>query len=996
MNSDDEAIAIVAMDCRLPGAQGIEEFWRRLNSGECVITDVTDAEISAAGVPHTESARPDYVKRAGILAGIDEFDASYFGYSSREADSLDVQQRLTLQMAVSVLEQANIDPLRTDRRIGVFAGSALSSYLFGVLRRKDIVESLGEMAVRHGNDKDFLATRISYKLNLRGPSVAVQTACSTGVVAVHSAVQSLILHECDAALAGATYVRVPQHAGYRAHTGGVLSSDGKCRPFDAAANGTVFTNGLGLVLLKRLNDAIADGDHVYAVIAGSAVNNDGAAKVSFTAPSVSGQVDALQQALDLSGARSTDISYIEAHGTGTSLGDPIEIEAIKQVYGDGLDPCGIGSLKGNFGHLNIAAGIIGLIKAALVLDRRFVPPTINVTTVNPALGLDGTRFHISTEGRRLDHTTPHWVGVSAFGMGGTNGHVILRSFEQEPIDSVASERRASVLTVSAKSATALRRHTSALADHLNENPELSLAECAHTLQSGRSRHPFRASLAASNVADAATQLREGHYHTGMSTETAELAFVFSGQGTQAATMGQTLARHNSRFCERLEQTFAVLNEFCDFDATHLLRADIESQLTDTAVAQPFIFGVEYALATTLIDAGVLPRYLLGHSLGELVAASVAGVFDLATAAEIVAKRAELMAGSTPGSMLGVDALESFADLIADDEVVVAARNAPRQFVLAGSNASIERAIERASSSGVRHHRLATSHAFHSPSMRDASASFLSFLRSFDPRAPKLPVISNITGRILTEYEARSPHYWADHLVRSVDFTGSVETLRDLGVRRFVEIGHGRAMSNIVRANFGPATETKVLAVSALGDLDDEDTAFADAVALAWSADPRTPIEDLTVAERFISLPTYSFDTSVHWVKPVDGFAVATDDRAELPDPVVVLAPAPVIEVAGAPSMSRTHDVSDVVSEVDEEIKQIVGSIFEASLGETAIATDLSFFELGGNSLMAIQLINSLRDTFKMDISVRDFDRLSSISGISQLIESRLVEEAASA
>lgn len=415
MHSDDDAVAIVAMECRLPQAADVDEFWQLLVDGHTAVTDLTDGQVAAAGVPAAQRSRPDYVKRAGVLDGVAEFDSGYFGYSQREADILDVQQRLMLEKSVALLERANIDPQRTDQRIGVFAGSGMSTYVFGALRRPDLVESLGEMLVRHGNDKDFLATRISYKLNLRGPSLNVQTACSTGLVAVHSAVQSLLLNECDAAVAGAVYIRVPQESGYQYQVGGVLSPDGVCRPFDAGANGTLFTNGLGLVLLKRLDDAIADGDRVYAVIAGSAVNNDGAQKVSFTAPSVSGQVAVLREALEISGAEPGDLDYLEAHGTGTALGDPIEIEAIKQAFGTEGAPCGIGSLKGNFGHLNIAAGIVGLIKAALVLDRGYVPPTVNVREINPALELEGSRYYVTTEGRELDPGRTHWVGVSEIG-----------------------------------------------------------------------------------------------------------------------------------------------------------------------------------------------------------------------------------------------------------------------------------------------------------------------------------------------------------------------------------------------------------------------------------------------------------------------------------------------------------------------------------------------------------------------------------------------------
>ncbi|MEW1908481.1 beta-ketoacyl synthase N-terminal-like domain-containing protein [Kitasatospora sp. NPDC085895] len=1005
MHSDDDAVAIVAMECRLPQVTDVDEFWQRLVDGHTAVTDLTDDQVAAAGVPAAQRSRPDYVKRAGVLDGVAEFDSGYFGYSQREADVLDVQQRLMLEKSVALLERANIDPQRTDQRIGVFAGSGMSTYVFGALRRPDLVESLGEMLVRHGNDKDFLATRISYKLNLRGPSLNVQTACSTGLVAVHSAVQSLLLNECDAAVAGAVYIRVPQESGYQYQVGGVLSPDGVCRPFDAGANGTLFTNGLGLVLLKRLGDAIADGDRVYAVIAGSAVNNDGAQKVSFTAPSVSGQVAVLREALEISGAEPGDLDYLEAHGTGTALGDPIEIEAIKQAFGTEGAPCGIGSLKGNFGHLNIAAGIVGLIKAALVLDRGYVPPTVNVREINPALELEGSRYYVTTEGRELDPGRTHWVGVSAFGMGGTNGHVVLRSHEPQPAGTAepreatapseatdAGGARPSILTFSARSESALRGQGAALAAHLAADPDASLAEYARTLREGRTRHPYRAALAAVNPAEAVARLKAERYHTGAAADADGLAFVFAGQGTQRPGMGAGLAAHDEGFARRLAEASAAVDARTGFRLSDLLDAGKQggsTDITDTAVAQPLLFAVEYALATALLDAGVTPRYLFGHSLGEIVAATVAGVFDLPAAAELVATRARLMSRCRPGAMLAVTDLDPFAELVGDGTLVVAATNSPRQLVLSGSHAGIEKAIARAGEVGVQHQQLATSHAFHSPLMQDAADEFLAFLKTCEFRAPRIPVVSNITGRLLTEYEARNPHYWAEHLVRGVDFAGSVDTLRELGVDRFVEIGAGRSMSNLVRTNFAAAGAAAPALAQTLGEPEHEAESFADALALGWAADPEVSVEEYSTAGRMTALPTYAFDRLVHWVEPSLGFAVDADAAPATP-PAPTPAPSGPAQQPGGAAPAAVEEENGAA----EEIRQIVGQIFESFLGGSAASADLGFFDLGGNSLMAIQLINKLRETFQLDLSVRDFYENSSVSGTADVITALLLEEPA--
>ncbi|ANP55811.1 acyl transferase domain-containing protein [Streptomyces griseochromogenes] len=993
MHSDyDELIAIVAMECRLPQAASVEEFWQKLVDGESVITDLTDAEVASAGVPEEQRSHPDYVKRAGVLDAVAEFDSTYFGFSAREADVLDVQQRLMLEKSVALLERANIDPQRTDQRIGVFAGSGMSTYLFGALRRRDLVDSLGEMVVRHANDKDFLATRISYKLNLRGPSVNVQTACSTGLVAVHSAVQSLLLNECDAAIAGAVYVRVPQEAGYRYQVGGVLSPDGRCRPFDSGANGTVFTNGLGLVLLKRLRDAVADGDEVHAVIAGSAVNNDGAEKVSFTAPSVSGQVTVLREALEISGAQQTDITYIEAHGTGTALGDPVEIEAIKQAYGLDGAPCGIGSLKGNFGHVNIAAGIVGLIKAALVLKHKYVPPTVNVREVNPALGLDGSRYFVVTEGLPLDQDTTAWIGVSAFGMGGTNGHVVLRSFEQAPAAPAAPADGPRILTFSAKSEKALRRQAAALAKHLAADGDAAPAEYAHTLRTGRTRHPHRAALAVVDRAEAVSRLKAERYHVGSESGPHDIAFVFAGQGTQRTAMGSVLAVKNETFARRLDEAVAAVNDHVAFDLWKFLVADGEADATDTSVAQPLLFAVEYALATTLIYCGVSPRYLFGHSLGEVVAAAVAGVFDLRTAAELVATRARVMARCAPGAMLAVDRLDPFADLISAEALVVAARNSPQQFVLSGAHESMETATARAAEAGVHHQKLATSHAFHSPLMQDAADDFLEFLRACDMRAPRIPVVSNITGRLLTEYEARSPHYWAEHLVRSINFADSVETLRQLGVSRYIEIGSGRSMSNLVRANYGSDLEPTLELAQTLGEPDHEEESFADAIALGWAADPELPIDHYASAARLVSLPTYAFEKDIHWVEPNLGFGAEPSACEVRTRPGTPAAREEEPPEAGGRSQDAAPEPGDGLHEATAEIRQVVGTIFESFVGGADAADERGFFELGGNSLMAIQLINKLRTTFEVDISVQDFYEHSSVLGSTKVITALLLGE----
>lgn len=997
-NHDEGAVAIVAMECRIPGAHNVDQLWDLLQRGECTIQDLSDEQLQEAGVPAALRARPDYVRRAGVLEDVDKFDEAYFDMSAREADILDPQQRLMLEAAVTLLNRGNVDPDRSRQRIGVFAGSAFSTYLFGVLQREDLMDSLGEMLVRHGNDKDFLATRISYKLNLEGPSLNIQNSCSTGLVAVHSAVQSLLLGECDLAIAGAVCIKLPQHAGYRYQTDGVLSPDGQCRPFDADAKGTIFTNGLGLVLLKRLADAVVDGDEIVAVIAGSAVNNDGARKVGFTAPSVNGQMQVLSSALEVAGVGPEQVQYIEAHGTGTLLGDPIEVEAIKQAYGTVGPRCGIGSLKGNFGHFNIAAGIIGLIKAALVVKHGVVPQTINLLSVNPQLDLEGTRFFITDNPVILDSGSTRYAAVSAFGMGGTNSHLVLRSHDfptPTPQATSAELQGAQLFAFSAKNLPALERMAAQYAQQLSAVPGVSLADAAYTAHVARPVMSARAAVVARDAAEAAHKLASGHYHKGNVQKSFPIAFVFGGQGTQHVRMGQDLARYCPAFAQRLQQGLDLLERATGRNlASCLWQADQAESLTDTALTQPAIFAVEHALASTLIEHGVRPTYLMGHSLGELVAATVAGVFDLETAAAVVAKRAQLMAACEPGAMLSVESLEIFEPMIRAGRLAVAARNAQRQYVLSGELAEVEAAVQLAQQHGVVHQRLRTSHAFHSPMMQSAAKTFLGFMSDLRYGQASIPIVSNVTGQLLGEYEVRNPLYWSEHLLRTVRFSDGVDCLAQLGVRHFVEIGHGFAMSNLVRANLPAQVAAESAIVQAMGPVDEEYACYLDTVALAYPLTPSLALEPHIRVGRKINLPVYPFARNVHWVNPVLGFQ-------PLSQPTSTEVPVQLASAAGrksaAPAVQAPQSVNyapvlqTVGPDEDNPVEDIVQGIYSDFLGGEHIDRELTFFDLGGNSLVAIQLINRLRETFQVDIPLRGFYQGSSIALVSHHIAQRLLE-----
>ncbi|WP_175718877.1 beta-ketoacyl synthase N-terminal-like domain-containing protein [Burkholderia anthina] len=988
--SDASAIAIVAMECRIPQADSVDALWKLLLDEKCTLTDLGDEQLRLAGVPEAVFSKPGYVKRAGLLKDIDLFDAGYFEIGAREADVLDVQQRLMLESSLTLLNRANIDPARYDRRIGVFAGSAFSSYLFGILERDDLLDTLGEMVIRHGNDKDFLATRVSYKLNLKGPSVNVQTSCSTGLVAVHSACQSLLLNECDTAIAGAVCVRFPQETGYPYQEDGVLSPDGNCRPFSADSNGTVFTNGLGLVLLKRLSEAVQDGDDVVAVIRASAINNDGATKVGFTAPSVAGQVEVLRDAIMMSGIDPADMQYVEAHGTGTVLGDPIEVEAIRQAYGETGKSCGIGSLKGNFGHFNIAAGVIGLIKAALILKHKLIPATLYASEVNAHLGLADSRFHVANQQRKLDTSGDQFVAVSAFGMGGTNSHVILQNREAPPILDSVEDCQHRIFTLSAKSEAALNNLTAEYRRFFAGAPTVpavSFADAAHTAYFGRPLLSERIAFVARDAKEALALLEAGRYHRHLSREPESVAFVFAGQGTQHIQMGAELAKESTSFRENLDRVLDVFAREQGLDlAAHLWNPASETAIARTELTQPLLFAVEYALAETLIGMGAVPNVVLGHSLGELVAAAIAGVFDMSSAAAVVVKRAQCMAACEPGRMIVVDSLTDLERLVNDREIALAAHNAPSQYVVSGTAAHIETAIEVLRAHGRSAHRLATSHAFHSPMMVDAAAEFHLFMKDIPFGDARIPIVSNVTGNVLTEYEYKNPSYWSDHLVRTVQFAKSTRTLVDMGVVRYIAIGHGYAITNLLKLNL-PEHGTGV--VQALGGIDEEYASFLNVIAFYWTASNRIAIESFVAGRRKVALPVYPFDRTRHWVEPVIGFACRGSRPLAATVPEVTN-----VETATDPSAATRAaepDRSADSTSTDNPVEDRVAEIYITYLGVDKIDRQLSFFELGGNSLLAIQLINRLRETFCIDIPLRGFYESSSIAELSRQVANRLLE-----
>ena len=858
-----EAIAVVGLSGRFPGAADAESFWRNLRDGVESISTFSDAELADAGVDPDLAARPEYVRRAGTVEGIERFDARFFGFSPREAELLDPQQRLFLEESWKALEDAGIDPGRSPGRIGVFAGAGLASYLLDhVYPQRLDGASAYQAAV--SNDKDFLATRVSYKLDLRGPSFTVQTACSTSLVAVCVACQSLMNGECDAALAGGVTLRLPQRAGYLHVEEGILSPDGHCRAFDAEARGTVPGSGVGVVVLRRLSDALRDGDPVRAVIRGWALNNDGAGKAGFTAPRAEGQAEAIQEALALAEVDPATVSYVEAHGTGTRLGDPIEVAALRKAFAGAPEGgCLLGSVKTNIGHLDSAAGVAGLIKTVLALQHREIPPTLHFTKPNPEIGFEGGPFRVVDRLTEWKSDGPRRASVSSFGIGGTNAHVVL---EEAPSSILPRYRRCagegapSLLLLSAKTTSALEMMTSNLVRHLEAHPELALEDVAFTLQAGRRPLEVRRAVVVRDLADAASALASGDPRRVWMAQPEPgfrpVAFLFPGQGAQHARMAADLYERWPVFRQEMDRCAKILG----LDLREALLGD---GLERTALAQPALFAVEWSLARLWMAWGIEPEAMLGHSVGEFVAACLAGVFSLEDALALVAARGRLVQEMPPGAMLSVPLSEE--ELSLGPELSLAAVNGPALCTVSGPSEAIEDLERTLREAGRESRRLHTSHAFHSAMIEPAMAPFRDLVARVERRPPSIPFLSNVTGTWIRSGEATDPGYWARHLRQPVRFAPAVAELLAEPRRLLLEVGPGTTLTTLVRRSAGSqeARERVVPSLPHPQDAGTDSEALLAAAGRLWLAG--VPVE-MERTGRKVALPTYPFEGERYWIE----------------------------------------------------------------------------------------------------------------------------------
>jgi phthiocerol/phenolphthiocerol synthesis type-I polyketide synthase E len=983
------AIAVVGMAARFPGANTLSAFWDNLRRGEESIVTLSEDDLLAEGIPEKALTNHAYVRRAALVDGIDEFDADFFGFTPQVARSTDPQHRLFLQTAWHAFEDAGYDPADIEGSVGVYATSTTSGYLLhNIMSNHDPNVVIGQgitfemVNLSLQNDKDYLATKVAHAFNLRGPALSVQTACSSALVAVHLACQSILNGECEMALAGGASLRIPHHVGYWYAPGSMVSPTGHCRPFDVRSDGTIFGSGVGVVVLKALQDAVDDGDRIHAVIRGSALNNDGATKMTYAAPNAAGQADVIAEAQAIADVDSSTVSYIETHGTGTPLGDPIEIEGLRQAFEVSEEtrqgPCYVGSVKSNIGHLESAAGIASLIKAILCLKNRAIPATLHYTSPNPELHLDRGPFKVRGEYGPWEWNGVLRAGVSSFGVGGTNAHVVLEEAPAAPMGSVPHPGP-QVLLMSARSTEALQQSRSALAAELS-GAEVSMADVAYTLTRRRKDNVAMAAVV-KDQQDAITVLEAGEHdnvfigESAPSTEVSDhVVFLFPGQGAQHIGMARGLYDSEPVFAEHFDQCTAGFGDELGIDLRAAIFEGTARDLERTDRTQPALFTVEYALAKLVETYGVRPAALAGHSIGEYVAGTFAGVFDIETAIKVVSMRARLMHAAPRGVMVAV-ALSpgALAEHLTSD-VDIAAINEPGGCVVAGSEESIRHFSDRLTERGIVARRVRTSHAFHSRLMESMIPEFTGFLSRQTLREPQIPLLSNVTGTWLAASEATNPATWARQVRSTVRFSDEVDVLLADPNRILVEVGPGGTLT--ASATRHPRWSSGHRAVRLMRhhaqNRDDRD-AFLLSLGQLWSAGVEVDWAPLRGGQQpqLVTLPGYPFERQRHWVehRVTSGWVA---------DTAVTNGAAHSAEAAEATQAGKSGQ-----SSMEATLQRIWGQC----LGLSSVDRKANFFELGGDSLVAISVAMTAGNE-GLDLTPQDLYDNQTVAALAKALTAR--------
>jgi acyl transferase domain-containing protein len=995
---------VIGMTGRFPGAANLDQLWRNLCHGVESISFFTPEELGPGLDPHLRND-PDYIRARGLIEGADLFDAAFFGINPLEAKVMDPQQRVFLELAQQALENAGYDPERYKGRIGVFAGIGDNHYYTtNLLTHPDLLAMAGKLAVEYGNQKDYIALRTAYLLDLRGPAVSLNTACSTTLVTIDEAYRSLLDYECDIALSGGIDITVPQKSGFLYQQGGTFAKDGHCRPFDADATGTMFCDGAGVVVLKRAAEALADGDTIYAIIRGTGKNNNGARPASFLAPSVDGQADAIALAQANANVPVETIGYIEAHGTGTPVGDPIEFEALRKVFESKTNKknfCYIGSIKGNVGHPTNAAGVAGLIKAALVLDREQIPPTLHFKTPNPKIDFGSSPFLMADKlipfprGQQVRRTA-----VSSFGFGGTNVHVILE--EAPAAKHGRPSRPLQLLPLSTKSPAALEAYSRMLAEHLAHAAPEGLADAAYTFQTGRKQMAHRRFVVAADSGEAAKLLLQPN-PLRCSSKRCErrdppIVFLFGGQGTQYVNMGLNLYRDEPLFRAVVDHCCEILKPHLGRDLRELLyprsgdEKTAQVSLRDTFFTQPSIFVIEYALARFWQSLGVEPATMAGHSIGEFVAATLAGVWELEDALSVVALRGRLMQNLPRGSMMAVSSSAESIARILPPELQLASNNAPALCVVSGPDEGITQFRKQLEADNFVCRQLHTSHAFHSAMMDPMIEPLRQAVARIQLRAPAKPFVSTVTGRPITAAETANPAYWANHARATVEFSKAIQCLKEQGHDFFLECGPRSTMCALARQHFTP--DHPCTAIPSFADTPENNAEWATllfALGSLWQNGVSIDWEGFYTNEerRRIPLPTYPFERQRFWVDPAETpTAQNPEGRSSSAAAGVRVEPStePLV-AASAHRSALTETVTsgrEAGSRKDRIAARVVDLLLPVSGRERSqIDSTATFMEQGFDSLSLTQVAFAIQKEFSVKVSfsqlMKDFPNIDMLA-----------------
>ncbi|MBK0379126.1 polyketide synthase [Mucilaginibacter segetis] len=972
-------VAVIGMAGRFPGADTIEELWNILIEGRETIKFFTDAELDPY-IPSSIKNASNYVKARGIINKADEFDAAFFGLNPKVAELMDPQQRIFLEIAWEVLEQTGYLPSKYKGSVGVFAGCGNNTYYINnVISNKELINNVGEFLVTTLNEKDYIASRTAYELNLKGPAISVHSACSTSLLAIAEAVGSIRSGQCDVALAGGASITSPINSGHLYQAGTMLSADGHCRSFDARGDGTVFSDGAGVVLLKSLAEAEKDGDTIYAVIKGVGLNNDGAGKGSFTAPNATGQAGAIKMAINNSGISAGDISYVEAHGTATILGDPIEIEGLKLAFGqqEKKQYCAIGSVKSNLGHLTAASGVAGFIKTTLSLHHRQIPASINYDTPNPNIDFENSPFYVNTQLTDWGNGEKLIAGISSFGVGGTNVHVILADYLQAPKVSSAG-RDVQLISWSAKTENSAENYREKLAEYIKCNPEVSIADIAYTLQNTKESFNQRSFVLADSRDDLINKLSatDGVNSNKLTIKGNEVVFLFPGQGSQFVNMGKDLYEKEIVFKEAVDECVSYLKHTIQENILEVIfnnstKDEAETALKNTLYTQPALFIISYATAKLWMSWGIMPTVLTGHSIGEFVAAHFAGVFSLADAVKLIGARAEIVSKAEAGNMLSVRLPEEQLKAILPDTLSIAVINTSKTCVVAGATEEINKFSELLDKQNIASRLLQTSHAFHSAMMDDIVEPFEAIVKQIKLNPPVKPIVSAVTGKWLSEKEATSATYWAQHLRNTVRFADAVSFVTEDESRILLEVGPGNVLATLVRQQTA-GKEVKVIA----GFTKEEPFGYNSvlkALGLLWlnGIEPDWKAFYGEQNRLRVDLPTYAFDRKRTWVNP-----------ATLVNTVM-----PTFEVKSETLIENSTEIPVIMADRKNTLIPKLKAIFENASGIDIDSTDVSFVEAGFDSLLLTQIATNLKKEFNVPVTFRKlFEDYSSLESLALYLD----------